>query len=95
MNISLYLNTWNKKEIEVIKLVNTGFTDHQLNELLNYTLNSKAVTLVLSGNNLGEVSLDAFLNYIKAGGVLKNVYLSKNFINPLRGKTRAKLTRLR
>lgn len=53
MDISLYLNAWNKKEIEVIKFVNTGFTDHQLNELLNYTLNSKVVTVVLSGNNLG------------------------------------------
>lgn len=73
----------------------TGLTDQQFNELLNFALNAKVTTLVLSGNSLGEISLDALLNFTKVGGSLRNVYLSKNQINPLRGYARQKISLLR
>lgn len=40
-------------------------SDNQLNFLLNYMSGSEIHTIVLSGNNLTEISLDAFLNYTK------------------------------
>ena len=69
--------------------------DQQLNELLNFVHQNSVHTLVLSGNNLTEVSLDALLNYLRVDDGLKNVYLSKNNINTLRGHTREKINLLR
>lgn len=79
----------------MVKFVKTGLNDQQFNELLNFILQSKVATLVLSSNCLGEISLDALLNYTKMDSTLKNVYLSKNQINTLRGRTRHKITLLR
>lgn len=95
MDLDLYLQHWDRQTLEVIKLVKTGLGDQQLNQLLNFTLDSKVETLVLSGNHLGEISLDALLNYKKMSGGLRNVYLSKNCINLLRGRTRAKISLLK
>ena len=53
MDLSLYLQTLEWDTLEVIKLVKTGLSDSQLNELLNFIFNSKVHTLVLSGNSLG------------------------------------------
>lgn len=79
----------------MVKFVKTGLNDQQFNELLNFILQSKVATLVLSSNCLGEISLDALLNYTKMDSTLKNVYLSKNQINTLRGRIRHKITLLR
>jgi hypothetical protein len=48
----LYLHCWNWPHLQTIKFVRTGFTDAQLNDLLNFMLNGKVSTLVLSGNSL-------------------------------------------
>lgn len=79
----------------MVKFVKTGLTDQQFNELLNFTIHSKVTTLVLSSNNLGEISLDALLNFTRLNSTLKNVYLSKNQINPLKGKARQKVLLLK
>ena len=94
-DLSLYLQYWESEELEVIKFVKTSMNDQQLNELLNFVHQNSVHTLVLSGNNLTEVCLDAFLNYLRVDNGLKNVYLSKNNINTLRGNTREKINLLR
>lgn len=79
----------------MVKFVKTGLTDQQFNDLLNFTIHSKVTTLVLSSNCLGEISLDALLNFTRLNSTLKNVYLSKNQINPLKGKARQKVLLLK
>jgi len=54
---------------------------------------SHVKVLVLSGNNLTDICLDAFLNFVDVNDVLKTVYLSKNYINIL--KTKNKIHTLR
>ena len=81
--------------METIKFVRTGFTDSQLNDLLNFMVHSKVETLVLCGNSLSEVALDALLNFVKMNEFLHNVYISKNNINLLRGRSREKVSLLR
>ena len=73
----------------------TNLSDQQLNELLNFTYHHNVHTVVLSGNSLTEVALDALLNYMKLNDGIKNVYLAKNSINTLRGYTRDKIGMLR
>lgn len=46
---------------------------------------------MLSGNNLTDVCLDAFLNFVTMNNVLKNVYLPKNYINILKSKAKINL----
>ena len=70
-------------------------SDNQLNFLLNYMSGSEIHTIVLSGNNLTEISLDAFLNYTKREQKLKNIYISKNNINTIKGNSRQKINLLR
>ena len=70
-------------------------SDYQLNDLLNFMIESKVTTLVLCGNSLTELSLDALLNFNKINQTLRNIYLSKNNINYLKGHTRTKIQNLR
>jgi hypothetical protein len=56
---------------------------------------SKVETLVLCGNTLSEVALDALLNFVKMNKYLQNVYISKNNMNLLRGRSREKVSLLR
>ena len=93
--MSLYLSQCDWEHVEIIKFVKTNLSDSQLNDLLNYTYHSKVNTLVLSGNNLTEAALDALLNYTRMTTTLKNVYVSKNSINTLKGHTREKISLLR
>lgn len=79
----------------MVKFVRTNLSDGQLNELLNFAVNSRVQTLVLSGNCLSERALDALCNYMQIGPSLRNVYISRNCINCLRGQTRAKIVQLR
>ncbi len=52
---------------------------------------STVKALVLSGNNLTDVSLDALLNFVTLNNVLKNVYLPKNYVNILKSKPKINL----
>ncbi len=56
---------------------------------------SQVHTLMLSYNNLSELSLDALLNFVEINHKAKNVYLSKNNISLLKGNARAKLNLLK
>jgi hypothetical protein len=58
-------------------------------------VHSQVTTLVLCGNSLTEISLDALLNFININKTLRNIYLSKNNINYLKGQTRNKIHHLR
>lgn len=91
----LLLERFDWSRLEVAKLVRTNLTDVQFNELLNYAVNSKLQTLVLSGNCLSERALDALLNFTQVNSSLRSVYLSRNCINCLKGHTRAKIGHLR
>ena len=91
VDIGLYLSNFNWNEIEIIKFVRTSLTDDQLNTILNYLMKSKVKALVLSSNNLTDISLDAFLHFVNVNNVLKNVYLPKNYINILRSKQKINL----
>lgn len=52
---------------------------------------STVKALVLSGNNLTDVSLDALLNFVTLNSSLKNVYLPKNYVNILKSKPKINL----
>ena len=69
----------------------TSLSDEQLNTILNYLMKSKVKALVLSSNNLTDISLDAFLHFVNVNNVLKNVYLPKNYINILKSKQKINL----
>lgn len=66
-------------------------TDEQLNILLNFLIKSNVKALVLSGNNLTDICLDALLNFVTLNSILKNVYLPKNYINIMKSKTKINL----
>lgn len=66
-------------------------TDEQLNILLNFLIKSNVKALVLSGNNLTDICLDALLNFVTLNNILKNVYLPKNYINIMKSKTKINL----
>lgn len=70
-------------------------TDEQLNILLNFLIKSNVKALVLSGNNLTDICLDALLNFVTMNHVLKNVYLPKNYINILKSKAKINLLKER
>ena len=95
--MNLYLQQFNWQDpdrpIEIVKFVRTGLTDDQLNILLNYLVKSRVTALVLSGNNLTDISLDAFLYFVEVNDRLKNVYLPKNYINILKNKSKINLLR--
>ena len=95
MNLYLQLFNWQdpKRPIETVKFVRTGITDDQLNILLNYLAKSRVKNLVLSGNNLTDISLDAFLHFVETNNRLKSVYLPKNYINILKNKAKIGLLR--
>lgn len=65
-NMTMFLNQidWTSENIEIVKLIKTSMTDGQLNELLNFLVRSNVHTLMLSYNNLSELSLDALLNFV-------------------------------
>jgi hypothetical protein len=69
--------------------------DHQMNQLLNYLVHSNIHTLMLSYNNLTELSLDALLNFVEVNDNLKNIYVPKNNISLLKGNARAKINLLK
>jgi hypothetical protein len=69
--------------------------DHQMNQLLNYLVHSNIHTLMLSYNNLTELSLDALLNFVEVNDKLKNIYVPKNNISLLKGNARAKINLLK
>ena len=52
VDLGQYFEKMPLSDIEVIKLVRTGMTDYQLNDLLNIILHERVSTLVLSGNCL-------------------------------------------
>ena len=97
MDMNLYLQLFNwtdpHRPIEIVKFVRTGLTDDQLNVLLKYLAKSRVKALVLSGNNLTDISLDAFLHFVGGNQRLKNVYLPKNYINILKNKAKINLLR--
>lgn len=92
-NLTLLLSqiNWNYKNIEIVKLIKTGLNDLQLNQLLNFLVRSKVHTLMLSYNNLTELSLDALLHFVSLNSTLKNIYLPKNNISLLKGNARPKI----
>ena len=96
-NLVLLLSqiNWNYKNIEIVKFIKTGLTDIQLNQLLNFLVRSKVHTLMLSYNNLTEISLDALLHFVTLNTILKNIYLPKNNISLLKGSARPKINLLR
>lgn len=96
-NLVLLLSqiNWNYKNIEIVKFIKTGLTDIQLNQLLNFLVRSKVHTLMLSYNNLTEISLDALLHFVTLNSILKNIYLPKNNISLLKGSARPKINLLR
>lgn len=96
-NMSLFLSqiNWSERNIEIVKLIKTSLSDQQFNILLNFLVRSQVHTLMLSYNNLSELSLDALLNFVEINQKVKNVYLSKNNISLLRGNARAKLNLLK
>lgn len=69
--------------------------DEQLNILLNFLLKGRVKALVLSGNNLTDICLDALLNFVSLNSELKNVYLPKNYINILKSKAKINLLKER
>lgn len=91
--MTLYLEQfdWKHGNIEIVKLVKVSLTDEQLNVLLNFMVKSTVKALVLSGNNLTDVSLDALLNFVTLNNALKNVYLPKNYVNILKSKPKINL----
>lgn len=93
VDMSLYLEQfdWKHSNIEIVKFVKTSMTDEQLNVLLNFLIKSSVKALVLSGNNLTDLCLDAFLNFVTMNNILKNVYLPKNYINILKSKSKINL----
>ena len=91
MEITLFLDRFDWCKLDVVKLVRTNLSDAQLNELLNFSVNSSVTTLVLSGNCLTEKALDALLNFTHVNTTLRNVYFSKNNMNCLKGQTRSKI----
>lgn len=95
MNLFLQHFNWQDPNhpIETVKFVRTGISDDQLNVLLNYLVKSRVNSLMLSGNNLTDLSLDAFLHFVKVNDRLKNVYLPKNYINILKCKAKINLLR--
>jgi len=64
-NLTLLLSqvNWQQHNIEIVKFIKTGLTDVQLNQLLNFLIHTGVHTLMLSYNNLSELSLDALLNF--------------------------------
>lgn len=95
VEMGLFLEKFDWSKVEVVKLVRANLTDTQLNELLNFAVNGKLQTLVLSGNCLTESTLDALLNFTQVNSTLRSVYLSRNCINCLKGHTRTKIGHLR
>jgi hypothetical protein len=95
VEMGLLLEKFDWSKVEVVKLVKTNLNDSQLNELLNFAVNGRLQTLVVSGNCLSERALDALLNYIQINQTLRSVYISKNCINCLKGHTRTKIGQLR
>lgn len=91
--MTLYLEQfdWKNSNIEIVKFVKTSLSDEQLNILLNFLIKSKVKALVLSGNNLTDICLDALLNFVTMNERLKNVYLPKNYINILKSKNKINL----
>ena len=79
----------------MVKLVKVSLQDEQLNPLLNFILNSKVESLVLSQNGLTEISIDALLHFFEVNSCLKKVYLSTNNISTLKANTKAKINMLR
>lgn len=86
---------WNYRNIEIVKFIKTSLSDQQLNQLLNFLVQSNVHTLMLSYNNLTELSLDGLLNFVGIYSKLKNIYLPKNNISLLKGHTRAKINLLK
>ena len=93
MNLYLQQFDWQNptNPIEIVKFVRTGLNDDQLNILLNYLVKSRVKALVLSANNLTDISLDAFLYFVEVNTRLKNVYLPKNFVNIMKSKAKINL----
>ena len=93
MNLYLQQFDWQNPNnpIEIVKFVRTGLNDDQLNILLNYLVQSRVKALVLSANNLTDISLDAFLYFVEVNTRLKNVYLPKNFVNIMKSKAKINL----
>ncbi len=89
----MYMSYFDWEQVEIIKIVKANLSDSQLNEILNYILNSKVTSLVVSNNNLTDICLDALLHFVSLNKTLKNVYLSSNYINTL--KSRAKILMLK
>lgn len=66
-----------------------------MNQLLNFLVHSNVHTLMLSYNNLTEISLDALLNFVDINKKLKNIYVPKNNISLLKGNAKAKINLLK
>ena len=63
VDIPLYFEALPLQSVEVVKMVRTGLTDHQLNDLLNVLLPFSVHTLVLCHNSLTELTLDGLLHF--------------------------------
>lgn len=69
--------------------------DSQLNLILNYMINGKIHSLLLSNNELEEISLDALIRFTDINKNLKTVSLQKNSIHQLHNNAKAKIAVLK
>jgi hypothetical protein len=93
--LNSYLSQFDWDGLEVVKLVGTGLQDGDFNRLLNALVHTHVHSLLLPGNELQEISLDALANYMALNKHLKVVSLQRNNIHPLSGNVRAKMTFLK
>jgi hypothetical protein len=95
VNLKAFLDKFDWKAIEVIKFIGTGLQDQQLNQILNYMINGKIHSLLLSNNELEEITLDALLRFTELNRNLKTVSLQRNSIPQLHSNAKAKLAMLK
>ena len=91
VDLKLFFDKFDWKQLEVIKLVGTGLQDHQFNQLLNYMVRTKVHSVLLPNNDLQEISLDALINFSSMNSNLKTVSLQRNNINKLNSSVRSKI----
>lgn len=81
-------------EVQIIKLVKVGLTDDHLNMLMNYLKKAEKVEcLVITNNLLTDQSLGILEKYFRTERPIRNVYLGRNYIQPM--KCRQKIHELR
>lgn len=76
-------------ELEVVKFVKIGLTDEHLSILLSFLNRSEKVeTLVVTNNLLTDSCLDVLSSHFSLHRPIRNIYLGRNYVQPLRCKHR-------